>query len=115
MGLTAASDAGAARITQREFGRLADGSAGDEYTLDNGAGLRLCAITLGGIVTAIHAPDRRGQHANVVLALPSVADYEQHNPHFGTIVGRYANRIADGRFVTTTSISPAPAAHSTSA
>ncbi len=61
--------AGAAGITQREFGRLADGSAVHEYTLDNGVGLRLCAITLGGIVTAIHAPDRRGQHANVALDL----------------------------------------------
>jgi aldose 1-epimerase len=69
-----------------------------QYTLDNGAGLSLSAIALGGIVTGLWVPDRKGTQANVVLGLPTLADYETRNPHFGTIVGRYANRIARGRF-----------------
>lgn len=88
-----------ASITRHEFGRLPDGRAVDEYTLDNGAGLTLSAINLGGIVTAIRVPDRRGQLDNVVLGFATLADYVERNPHFGTIVGRYANRIAAGRFV----------------
>ncbi|HSW03808.1 aldose epimerase family protein [Aquabacterium sp.] len=86
-------------ITRRDFGTLPDGRAVTEYTLDNGAGLRLSAINLGGIVTAILCPDRDGRSANVVLGLPTLDDYVARNPHFGTIVGRHANRIAGGRLV----------------
>jgi aldose 1-epimerase len=85
-------------ITSREYGRMPDGRAVTEYTLDNGRGLRLCAINHGGIVTALHVPDRHGHGANIVLGLPSLDDYLKPHPHFGTIVGRYANRIAAGRF-----------------
>jgi len=90
---------GVAGIRCREFGRLPDGRVVHEYTLDNGAGLTLSAINLGGIVTAIHTPDRRGQLDNVVLSFATLAEYVARNPHFGTIVGRYANRIAAGLFV----------------
>ena len=85
-------------ISSRDFGRLPDGRAVTEYTLDNGQGLRLSAINLGGIVTSLHVPDRDGRSDNVVLGLPTLADYVERNPHFGTIVGRYGNRIAAGRF-----------------
>ncbi|RST49975.1 aldose epimerase family protein [Variovorax sp. DXTD-1] len=85
-------------ITSREFGRMPDGRAVTEYTLDNGRGLSLSAINLGGIVTALHVPDREGQSGNIVLDLPTLEDYLKPHPHFGTIVGRYANRIAGGRF-----------------
>ena len=89
---------GKARITSRDFGTLADGREVVEYTLDNGAGLSLSAINLGGIVTELRVPDRHGTAESIVLGLPSLSDYEAHNPHFGTIVGRHANRIAQGRF-----------------
>ncbi|MCW5631717.1 MAG: galactose mutarotase [Rubrivivax sp.] len=88
----------AAGVTVRPFGRLADGREVDEYTLDNGRGLRLRAINLGGIVTAIECPDREGRHANVVLGFDDLAGYAAPHPHFGTLVGRYANRIARARF-----------------
>ena len=86
-------------IVRRAYGRLADGRPVHEYTLDNGAGLSLRAINLGGIVIAIRVPDRRGVAGNVVLGLASLADYQAPHPHIGTIVGRCANRVAQGRFV----------------
>lgn len=85
-------------ITSREFGRMPDGRAVTEYTLDNGRGLSLSAINLGGIVTALRVPDRHGRSGSVVLGLPTLADYLKPHPHLGSIVGRYANRIAAGRF-----------------
>jgi len=86
------------QLTERAFGRMPDGRDVVEYTLDNGRGMRLSAVNLGGIVTALHVPGRDGRSANVVLDLPTLADYVERNPHFGVIAGRYANRIAGGRF-----------------
>jgi aldose 1-epimerase len=88
-----------AGLQQREFGRLPDGRAVHELTLSNGAGLSLTAITLGGIVTQLHTPDRTGASGNIVLGFDNLADYVERNPHFGVIVGRYANRIALGELV----------------
>lgn len=68
------------------------------FTIANGAGLSLSAIPLGGSVTALQVPDRQGRIGNVVLALPALADYAAPQPHLGALVGRYANRIAGGRF-----------------
>jgi len=82
----------------RLFGHLPDGRAVHEHTLDNGRGLVLRAINFGGIVTALHWPDRAGHSANVVLGFDNLADYVERNPNFGTLVGRYGNRIAAGRF-----------------
>ena len=87
-----------ARIGQREFGALDDGRCVNEYLLDNGRGMTLTAINLGGIVTSVRVPDRHGRIDNIVLGFAALADYAQRNPHFGTIVGRCANRIAGGRF-----------------
>ena len=92
------ADAAQARCTRRDFGTMPDGRAVHEHTLDNGRGLVVRVINLGGIVTALHCPDRDGRSANVVLGLPTLGDYLERNPNFGILVGRYANRVADGRF-----------------
>lgn len=86
------------RVDSAAFGTLADGRAVRAFTLDNGRGLSLTAIHLGGIVTSLRVPDRHGVAANIVLGFASLADYEARNPHFGTIVGRHANRIDRGSF-----------------
>jgi aldose 1-epimerase len=86
------------RLHQREYGHLPDGRAVHEVTLSHG-GLTLTLITLGGIVTMLWAPDRDGVAANVVRGFDNLDDYVQRNPHFGVIVGRYANRIALGELV----------------
>jgi aldose 1-epimerase len=91
---TAPTDA----LTTREAGRLPDGRALHEITLSRD-GLELTALTFGGIVTALRAPDRAGRVANVVVGLASPEAYVAGNkPHFGEIVGRVCNRIAGARF-----------------
>ena len=85
-------------ITSLIYGHLPDGRAVHEYTLTQGSGLALTAITYGGIVTALQVPDAQGVTAKVVLGFDNLTDYIERNPHFGTIVGRYANRIAGGSF-----------------
>jgi aldose 1-epimerase len=82
----------------RWFGRLPDGREVHEHTLDNGRGLVLRAINFGGIVTAIEFAGRDGRHDNVALGFDNLTDYLERNPNFGTLVGRFGNRIAGGRF-----------------
>lgn len=82
----------------RLFGHLPDGRPVHEFTLAAEQGLSLSAISYGGIVTRLTLPDADGQPVNVVLGFAGLDDYVQRNPHFGTIVGRYGNRIAGASF-----------------
>ncbi len=82
----------------RHYGTSADGSAIYEYTLQNARGIEVKFITYGGIITSIRAPDRQGRLANVALGFDNLAQYQGEHPYFGAITGRYANRIAGGRF-----------------
>ena len=92
------SSAPSGTVSRREFGVTAEGRRVFEHSLDNGRGLVLRAIEFGGIVTALHCPDRDGRGGNVVLGFDGLDDYLARNPNFGIVVGRYANRIANGRF-----------------
>lgn len=68
------------------------------YTLANANGMVVRITNFGGIVTEIHAPDRDGRFADVALGLDSLAAYRAGNPFFGALIGRYGNRIRQGRF-----------------
>ena len=83
----------------RNYGILSDGRQVEQYTLSNAAGMRVGLITFGGIITEISVPDRQGRYANVALGFDNLADYEAEHPYFGAITGRYANRMAGGRFM----------------
>jgi aldose 1-epimerase len=96
--LTAAMPAAAATIEKETFGTMSDGTMVDAYTLANDNGMRVTILTYGGIIQAIEVPDRDGNIANIVLGFRTLDDYRTKNPYFGTITGRYANRIAGGRF-----------------
>jgi aldose 1-epimerase len=85
-------------VIQAPFGRTSDGREVTAFTLKNSRGLELRAITYGGIITSLRAPDRQGRFADVVLGYDDLKDYLASSPYFGCIVGRYGNRIAKGRF-----------------
>ena len=85
-------------ISQRPFGATKDGRSISEYTLSNPGGVSTSIITWGGIVRTILVPDKDGKVADVVLGFDDLAPYEERHPYFGTITGRFANRIAHGRF-----------------
>lgn len=82
------------------FGRLPppDDSSVDRFTLKNAHGVEVRAISYGAILQSILVPDREGQLADVTLGCDTLEEYLAGTPHFGAVVGRYANRIARGRF-----------------
>ena len=81
------------------FGTLPDGRGVESYRLSNDAGAAVEVLTYGGIVRSVEIPDRDGLVANVALGFASLDEYTRRSPYFGAIVGRFANRIADGTFV----------------
>lgn len=89
---------GDAAVSPRRFGEMPDGRPVREFTLDGGAGVTVRVIEYGAIITSITAPDRNGAPADVVLGFDELAGYLADPPYFGAVVGRYANRIAGGRF-----------------
>jgi aldose 1-epimerase len=88
---------GGPTITSEPWGSVG-GQPVDLYTLRNGRGMTVRITNYGGIIQSIDVPDRRGRTANVTLGFDNVDDYVTSSPYFGSITGRYANRIADGRF-----------------
>jgi len=92
-----ATPVGEASVTSESFG-TADGEDVDLFTLTNANGMVVKIITYGGIVQSIEVPDSSGEMADVVLGYDNLDDYVNANPYFGCITGRYANRIAEGRF-----------------
>ena len=85
-------------LEKKNFGATADGKQVDEYTLTNVHGLAVKVITYGGILNSVETPDRQGRMTNITLSLDSLQDYLAGHPFFGAIAGRYANRIAKGKF-----------------
>ena len=88
----------AGTATRAGFGALPDGRPVEAVTLDNGHGLRARIISYGAILQSLTVPDRAGHSADVVLGYADAATYLTHPNYFGATVGRYANRIAGGRF-----------------
>ena len=69
-----------------------------EFWLESDAGARARLINYGATLVSLEIPDREGQLADVVLGFDDLERYRGPHPHFGSIVGRFANRIAGGRF-----------------
>ncbi len=86
------------KITHKPFGKTADGKAVEIYTLTNSKGSEAQIITYGGTVVSLRVPDKSGKLGDVVLGFDSVADYEKNTAYIGALIGRYGNRIANGRF-----------------
>jgi len=84
-------------VQQKLFGTH-DGRPITLYTLTNANGVEVDAMNYGGIIVSIRVPDRKGQFADIVLGHENLEGYTPNPPYLGAIVGRYANRIANGTF-----------------
>lgn len=97
LGLAPAA-AGQAAPKRESFGRTMDGQAVDIYTLKNRRGAEARVTTYGGAVVSLKVPDRAGKFDDVVLGFDDIEGYQKTTTYIGSLVGRYANRIARGRF-----------------
>ncbi len=86
------------QVNRTSFGHI-DNREVYLYTLTNKHGMIVRITNYGGIVTSIIVPDKKGNFDDVVLGYDNLDGYLEETPYFGAIVGRYANRIAKGKFV----------------
>lgn len=84
-------------VTQKPFGTV-DGQTVQLYTLRNAGGAEATITNYGGIVVSLLVPDRAGKKIDVVLGYDDLAGYIKTTPYFGALIGRYGNRIAQGKF-----------------
>src|SRR5437763_6162792 len=90
-------------VSKQPFGKMPDGTPVDIYKLSEGP-IEAKIISYGGIIQSLKVPDKAGNSNDVVLGFESLDDYIRisnapaGNPFFGAIIGRYANRIANGKF-----------------
>ena len=87
-----------ARVVKAAFGKLPDGTEIESYTLYNSRGASAKVITYGATLTELYVPDRHGKMGDVVLGFDDLPGYLGQHPYFGGTIGRYANRIAKGKF-----------------
>ena len=85
-------------VKKDPFGALPDGTSVESYTLTNNRGIEARLMTYGATLVSLRLPDRSGKFDDVVLGYDSLDGYVKNSPYFGSIVGRYGNRIAKGRF-----------------
>ncbi len=85
-------------IQKRSFGKLSNGTPIQLYVLTNKNGMQVAITNFGARVVSIRVPDRKGKLGDVALGYGSVTKYEDDTTYFGAIAGRYANRIAKGKF-----------------
>ncbi|MFN8806416.1 MAG: galactose-1-epimerase, partial [Bacteroidota bacterium] len=69
------------------------------FTLQNSNGCQVRFTNYGGKVMSIVVPDKEGQPGDIVLGYSQPEQYAYGNPYFGALIGRYANRIAFGKFM----------------
>jgi aldose 1-epimerase len=93
-----ATTANAATATRAAFGALKDGTKVEAVTLSNGAGMSVKIMTLGATLQSLIVPDKAGHKDDVVLGYDTAQEYLTRPNYFGASVGRYANRIAKGKF-----------------
>jgi len=85
-------------VEKRSFGKTPDGTTIDLYALKNKNGVEADIITFGATLVSLKAPDRSGNMADVVLGYKDIDGYVSDKAYLGATVGRYANRVANGKF-----------------
>ena len=98
LAMSVAAPADAAEAARSNFGRLPDGQAVEMVTLTNRAGVSATLMTYGASIQSVLLPDGAGRTVDVAIGYPTLQEYLDKPQYFGSTVGRFANRIARGRF-----------------
>lgn len=85
-------------LNRDDFRSEADGKKTDLFVLKNDNGMEVCVTNFGGRIVSVMVPDRDGVLRDVVLGFDNIGDYRTVPTDFGATIGRYANRINQGRF-----------------
>jgi len=85
-------------IEKKEYGTTPAGQKVDIYTLKNQKGMEVNIMTYGGIITSLKVPKKAGVSEEVVIGFNNLEQYTKDNPYFGALIGRFGNRIANGKF-----------------
>ncbi len=85
-------------INKSSFDKVLDGKQIGIYTIKNSTGMYADITNYGGKIVTLNAPDKDGQLADVVIGFDTLDEWLAKETYFNTIVGRFANRIKDGRF-----------------
>ncbi|MBP6517005.1 MAG: galactose mutarotase, partial [Chitinophagales bacterium] len=86
-------------LNPNNFEKMIDGKQVYLYSLTNRNGLSATITNYGGKVVSLETPDKQGNFADIVLGFSSIDDYlKAKEPYFGALIGRYGNRIANGKF-----------------
>lgn len=85
-------------LDPKNFESVQDGKNTALYVLTNSNGMEACVTNFGGRIVSLMVPGRDGELRDVVLGHDSIADYVNIDGNFGALIGRYGNRIANGRF-----------------
>jgi len=88
----------AMNVHKQPFGQTPDGTPVEVYILINDNGLEARVMTYGATLVSLKVPDRAGKPGDIVLGYEALDGYIKNSPYFGSIVGRYGNRIARGSF-----------------
>lgn len=103
-GAAGSEDAGAIAVKPKlsierdTFGKTTAGEVVEVFRLKSESGMAAEIIEFGGILHSLKVPDKDGELVDVLLGCETIACYNENSPYFGATTGRYANRIADGKF-----------------
>ncbi|MGM9506712.1 aldose epimerase family protein [Larkinella sp. GY13] len=95
---TAAADSASGLPDRSRFQKDVEGKQADLFVLTNASGMKVAITNYGGRIVSILVPDKTGQMLDVNLGHSSIDDYLENESFFGTLVGRYGNRIGKGKF-----------------
>ena len=85
-------------IKKELFGKMPCGCEVNKYTLTNKTGASVVIIDYAGALVSINMPDRNGKLADVICGYDTLEEYIKGDQHQGALVGRFANRIKEGKF-----------------
>ena len=85
-------------VTEQPFGTTPEGKEVQLYCVKNNNGMKVEIINYGGTIVRLFVPDKNGNSSDIVLGLNTLEQYMKESPYFGCIVGRFGNRIANGKF-----------------